>query len=298
MNRGTLAAIGAYGLWGVLPVYWKLIQTVPAIEILFHRMIWSLLFLIVLLSLRNQWQWFTKIWRDRRVLISFTGSALLLAINWFTYIYAVNSNHVVEASLGYFINPLLNVLLGVFILRERPRRWQWVAIGIAGLGVLYLTIQYGQLPWISLTLAITFALYGLLRKTAPLGSLSGLSLEMMFLFLPALGFLIYFESAGVAHFGHARLSINLLLAFTGVATALPLLLFAYGAQRVMLSTIGILQYTAPTLQFLLGVFVYKEPFDTVRLIGFVLVWSALIIYSTDMILLQRNRRRAESYAVE
>lgn len=298
MKKGMLASIGAYLLWGILPVYWKLLQTVPAGEILLHRMVWSLVLLLLLLSLKKQWRWLLQVRQNKRILLSFIGSALLLSLNWYTYIFAVNSGHIVEASLGYFINPLLNVLLGVFLLREHLRRRQWLAIVIAGVGVLYLTLQYGRLPWIALTLAFTFALYGLLRKTAALGSLTGLSLEMMILFLPAVSALFYLEYTGIAHFGNDGTAVNILLVFTGLATTLPLLLFAYGAQRIMLSTIGILQYIAPTLQFLLGVFIYRETFTTTRLIGFGCVWTALIIYTFDGLILRRKRKQAEVLAAE
>jgi len=292
-NNGVLAALGAYILWGLLPVFWKLLQTVPSIEILFHRMVWSLVFLVIIITVRNQWKNILPISYDRKVLLSFVGSAILLSGNWFTYIYAVNSAHIVEASLGYFINPLLSVLLGVFLLKERPSRMQWIAIGIAGIGVAYLTYYYGQLPWISLVLAITFALYGLLRKISSLGSINGLFMEMVILFLPAMGILLYFNANGTGHFGHAGIQINVLLGLTGVATAIPLLLFAYGAQRVELSTVGVMQYLAPTLQFLVGIFIYNEQFDLPRLIGFSIVWIALIIYSLDRFILQKHRKLNE-----
>ncbi len=296
MNRGIMAAVGAYGLWGILPIYWKLLQRIPAIEILFHRMIWSLVFLLLLLALRDQWDWIHQVRRNRRVVLTFAGSGLLLGLNWYTYIYAVNSGHIVEASLGYYINPLLNVVLGVVVLRESLRRIRWIAVAIAAAGVLYLTLRYGQIPWISLTLASTFAIYGLIRKTASLGSLTGLSLEMLLLSAPAIGFLALLEFSGTGHFGHTSIPLNLLLAMTGIATALPLLLFAYGAQRIMLSTIGILQYIAPTLQFLIGVFLYQERFPAHKLIGFSCVWIALAIYTFDEIQLQRQRRGAETIA--
>lgn len=298
MKKGMLASIGAYLLWGILPVFWKALQAVPPGEILLHRMVWSLVFLLLLLSLRKQWSWLREVRRSRKILVSFIGSALLLSINWYTYIFAVNSGHIVEASLGYFINPLLNVLLGVFLLREHLRGRQWIAIAVAGAGVIYLTFEYGHLPWIALTLAFSFALYGLLRKTAALGSLTGLSLEMMILFIPAVSILLYLETTGAAHFGSDGLAVNSLLVLTGLATTLPLLLFAYGAQRVMLSTIGILQYIAPTLQFLLGIYLYHESFTTTRLIGFICVWTALIIYTLDGLLVRRQRKLKELLATE
>jgi chloramphenicol-sensitive protein RarD len=223
--------------------------------------------------------------------LTFLSSAVLLAINWFTYIWGVNHGFIVETSLGYFINPLVNVVLGVFFLRERLRAGQWAAVAMAASGVLYLTISYGALPWIALTLAFSFGLYGFLRKTARLDSLEGLSMETGLLFLPALGYLLYLEAAGQASFGHAGLVPTLLLALAGVATAVPLLFFAIGARLIPLSLLGILQYLAPTIQFLLGVLVYDEPFTLERLVGFGLVWSALLIYTIESIHVRRQRKR-------
>lgn len=288
-TRGRLAAVGAYGLWGVLPVYWKAIEHVPAIEILAHRMAWSLVFTVLLLSIRSHWEWLKEIRANPRRFLTFVASACILGVNWFTYIFAVNSGHIVEASLGYFINPLFSVVLGVVFLHERLRKLQWIAVTIALIGVAYLTYHYGNIPWIALTLALTFGLYGLLRKTAPLTSLPGLSLEMMFLVVPAVVFLIYLELQGRGHFGHDTLPTEILLIFTGVATALPLLLFAYGAKRIRLATIGILQYIAPTLQFLIGVFIYNEIFTTARFIGFCFIWVALGLYTTEGFMYRRRR---------
>jgi len=291
MNKGILAAIGAYFLWGILPIYWKLIERIPAIEILGHRMVWSLIFVIILLSFRKQWNWLGEVRKNPGKYIAFLGSALILGLNWYTYIWAVNSEHIVEASLGYFINPLFSVLLGVIFLKEHLRRWQLAAVLIAFAGVLYLTVQHGQFPWIAITLALTFGFYGLLRKTASLGSLAGLSLEMMIWFVPALAFLIYLNLNGNGSFGHTGVTFDILLSLTGVATALPLLLFAYGAQRIPLYTIGILQYIAPTLQFLIGVFIYNEPFTKTKFIGFLVIWIALFVYSVEGVWKARQRRK-------
>ncbi len=290
MNKGIAAAIGAYFLWGILPVYWKLIERIPAIEILGHRMVWSLVFLLLLLTFRKQWGWIREVRHHPVKYATFLGSALILGLNWYTYIWAVNSGHIVEASLGYFINPLFSVLLGVIFLHEQLRRWQLVAVLIATGGVLFLTIRHGQFPWIAMTLAVTFGVYGLLRKTASLGSLAGLSLEMMILFFPALAFLIYLGVIGSGSFGNAKITFDILLVLTGVATAFPLLLFAYGAQRIPLYSIGILQYIAPTLQFLIGIFIYREPFSHTKLIGFCVIWIALFIYATEGFLQARRRR--------
>ena len=218
------------------------------------------------------------------------ASACLLGLNWFIYIWAVNSGHVVDSSLGYFITPLVNVLLGVLFLRERLRKWQTVAIGFAAVGVLSLTVGYGVFPWIALSLAFSFGFYGLLRKVSPLGSLEGLSLETAALSLPAIAYLVYLEGTGGASFGHAGAATTLLLAGTGVVTAVPLLLFAHAARQVTLATLGILQYIAPTFQFLLGVLVYGEPFTPARLLGFVPIWLALVIYSLEGMTEEKRRR--------
>lgn len=290
MRAGVLAAILAYTLWGILPIYWKALQAVPSLEILAHRTVWSLLTVLLLLAVRRQWAWLRRPRREPRLLFIFAASACLLGGNWFTYIWAVNSGHVVDSSLGYFINPLLSVLLGVLFLGERLRMWQGVALGFALAGVLFLTVAYGAFPWIALVLAGTFGVYGLLRKTAPLGSLEGLALETAVLSIPTLAYLVVLESAGMGSFGHAGWATSLLLAGAGVVTAFPLLLFGFAAREVSLATVGILQYIAPTLQFLLGVMVYNEPFSLTRLIGFAAIWVALAIYSAEGLLAERRRR--------
>jgi chloramphenicol-sensitive protein RarD len=290
-RNGMLAALGAYTIWGLLPVYWKAIQHVPSLEILCHRMVWSLVFVLLLLAWTRRWQWLERLRQRPAMVLPFVVSAILLSVNWFVYIWAVNSGRIVDASLGYFINPLVSVLLGVVFLREQLRPGQWAAIALAAAGVAYLTWNFGQLPWIALTLAFTFGIYGLIRKTAPLGSLEGFSVEAAVMFVPALLFLLYQEASGTAAFSHDGLSTTLLLAFAGVATAVPLLLFAYGAQRVPLTTLGILQYVAPTLQFLLGVFLYHESFTAARLVGFSLIWTSLLLYWAEGAL-RRHRQRA------
>ncbi|GAB4448463.1 MAG: EamA family transporter RarD [Anaerolineae bacterium] len=290
MNRGLFYAIAAYSLWGLLPLYWKALQSVPATQIVAHRMVWSLVFLGVLLALRRRWAWLPAAMSQPRTLLLVFLSGCILAVNWLTYVWAVNSGYVVETSLGYFINPLLSVFLGVIFLRERLRVAQWLAIGLALLGVLYLTVAYGSFPWIALTLALTFGLYGLLKKVTALGALEGLSLETALLFGPALAYLLWLEWQGRGAFGHTGGHTGLLLALTGVATGLPLLLFGAAARRIPLSLVGILQYIAPTLQFLLGVFLYHEPFTASRLVGFSLIWAALVLYTVEG--LATHRRRA------
>ncbi len=281
MNRGILYALGAYLAWGFLPLYWKAVQVATPLEILAHRVVWSLLLLFGLLTLLGQWRGLGQVLRDRRLLLTFVATALLLSVNWLTYIWAVNAGHVIESSLGYFINPLVNVVLGVLVLQERMRRGQWLAVGLAATGVLYLTVSLGSLPWIALTLAFSFGGYGLLRKTAALNSLNGLTLETSFMFVPAVGYLLYLEWQGRAIFGHVSTELTLLLVGTGLITAVPLLLFAAGARRIPLSMVGLLQYIAPTIQFLLGIFLYHEPFSTGKLVGFVLIWLALALYSGE-----------------
>jgi chloramphenicol-sensitive protein RarD len=290
MTKGIAAAVVAYALWGMLPVYWKALQAVPAFEILCHRTIWSLVFVLLILAARRQWGWLQRARQNPKLLLTFACSACLLGLNWFTYIWAVNAGHIVDTSLGYFINPLLSVLLGVVFLRERIRVWQGIAIGFATAGVLLLTLGYGAFPWIALTLALTFGFYGLLRKTAPLGSLEGLSLEMALLSMPTLAYLVYLEWIGTSSFGHAGAMTSVLLALSGLVTAFPLLMFAYAARQVTLATVGILQYIAPTLQFLLGVFVYGEPFTKTRLVGFAVIWLALLIYSIEGVVRERRQR--------
>ena len=289
MNKGILYGLGAYGLWGILPIYWKLLVGIPPLEILAHRVVWGLLTLLCLLAYKQRWLWLTQVRQNRRTLLTFIATAVLLAANWFVYIWAVNAGFIVEASLGYFINPLVNVLFGALFLGERLRSWQKVAITLALSGVLWLTFSYGALPWISLSLALTFGLYGLLRKTAQLNALEGLSLEMILLFLPALAYLVYLLSSGEFAMGHVPFWQNILLLLTGLVTAIPLLLFAMTARRVTLTTLGILQYLAPTLQFLIGVFIYNEPFAASRLVGFVLIWLALALYTTEGIRFGRQQ---------
>ncbi|MBN1658330.1 MAG: EamA family transporter RarD [Anaerolineae bacterium] len=290
MNRGILAAIGAYVLWGILPIYWKALQAVPALEILCHRTVWSLAFVLLVLAIRRRWAWIAASLRRPRTLLLFFASACLLGANWYTYIWAVNADHVVDASLGYFINPLVSVLLGVLFLHERLRPLQTAAVAIAAAGVLYLTLTLGTFPWIGLLLAGTFGFYGLIRKTAPLGSLEGLSLETALLTMPALAYLLLLERTGAGAFGHAALPTTLLLAGAGAVTAFPLLLFATAARSITLSAVGILQYIAPTLQFLLGVLAYHEPFSPARLAGFAMIWLALAIYTAEALVQERRRR--------
>ncbi len=281
INRGILYGIGAYTLWGLLPIYWKSLQAVPAPEILANRMVWSLVFVLVLLAIKRHWRWLRPALHNRRVLATYFASASLLAVNWLTYIWAVNAGYIIETSLGYFINPLLNVLLGVLFLGERLRMGQFLALSLAAGGVAYLTISYGAFPWIAVTLALTFGFYGLLRKTGSLDSTEGLALETAIFFIPAFAFLLFLGLDGSGSFANSDLRTTLLLAGTGVVTGVPLILFGAAAKRITMTNLGLLQYIAPTLQFLLGVFVYQETFARDQMIGFGFIWLALVIYSLE-----------------
>lgn len=289
-RNGLLTAAVAYILWGLFPIYWKLLQDVPPLEILGHRVVWSLAVVIILLAVRQNWAWMGRMLSRPAILRAAALTALLLISNWFMYIWANNNGHIVEASLGYFITPLVSVLLGLVVLRERLRPGQWLAIGIAAAGVGYLLLNAGGLLWISFGLALTFGFYGLLRKTAHLGSLEGLTVEMGVLFLPALAWLVYLQFTGVGSFGRSDALTTLLLVGCGLVTAVPLLFFARGAKQVPLSALGVLQYVAPTLQFLLGVLVYGEAFTTARLIGFSIIWTALVLYTGEGIWQSRRRQ--------
>jgi len=288
-NKGLLYGILAYTMWGVLPIYWHLLGSVPPSQILVSRIIWSLIFLVILLSLRHRWSWVKPFIQQRKTLLIVGSAAILLSINWFIYIWAITAGFVIETSLGYFINPLVNVLLGTIVLKERLRTGQWLAIGVATLGVVYLTIDYGSLPWIALSLAFTFGFYGLLKKKVQLGSAESLTGEMAVLILPALTASSYFLLTGKAAMFNSNATIGVLLVGSGVVTAIPLILFAAAAQRVPLSMLGLLQYIAPTLQFLIGVFILKEPFSVSSLIGYAIIWLALILYSLEGIWQRRSQ---------
>ncbi len=281
MNKGKWYAFSAYLLWGVLPVYLKSVDSVAPMQILGHRIVWSALLLAIIVSWQKQWKQIGEIVRSARVMVIMLFAACLLSVNWLTYIWGVNSDYVVETSLGYFINPLVSVLLGMLFLKERLRTWQWLPLGLATAGVLYLTWSYGRLPWIALTLAFTFGAYGLIKKTAPVSALHGLMIETMILFIPAFLYLVFIEIQGGGAFGHHGATISFLLFLAGLATTVPLLLFANGARLIPLSTLGILQYVAPSAQFLLGVFLFHEPFDANQFVGFSFIWIALILFTLE-----------------
>jgi chloramphenicol-sensitive protein RarD len=281
MNRGIVYALLAYLAWGAFPLYFRQLGGVGAFEIVLHRVAWSLVFLAVLLLVLRRWAWLTTLHRQPKVLAAFCVSALLLSSNWLLYVWAVMNGHVLDASLGYFINPLVNVLLGYFVLQERPRAGQWAAVGLAAAGVLWLAALGPHVPWIGLAIAMSFGLYGLMRKTAALGALEGLTLETMLLApiaIAVLGWQTWHGSGGLA--GHDASTLALLIG-VGPLTAIPLLLFAAGARRIPLATLGVLQYVSPTLQLLLGILVFGEPLAGTRLAGFAIIWVALAVYSLE-----------------
>jgi chloramphenicol-sensitive protein RarD len=278
---GAVCASSAFLIWGLSPAYWKVLRDIPAFEIIMHRVIWSFLFLMVVLIFQGHWSEFAATAKKPRTFMILLPSTLLLGINWFIYIWAVNHDHVLQASLGYFINPLINVLLGMVFLKERLRHLQAVSLILAGVAVLYLTFQYGEFPWIALSLAFAFGFYGLIRKVAPISSLIGLSVEMLVLSGPALAYILFLNSKGVGALFHISIKIDLFLMGSAFLTAFPLLLFITGTRRLNLSTVGFLQYITPSGMFILGAFLYNEPLSTAQLIAFGLIWTALFIYSTD-----------------
>jgi chloramphenicol-sensitive protein RarD len=281
MNPGLLYAALAYALWGLFPLYFRRVAAVPSFEIVVHRCAGALVVLVIVLTVMQRWRWLGKAWREPRQIALFALSAVLLTCNWLVYVWAVNSERVIDASLGYFITPLVNVVLGYAVLHERLRRVQTMAVALAALGVAWLTVLGGQLPWIGLVLAMTFGCYGLMRKTARLGALEGLALETLVLAPLAVPLLWWTTLHGsrVLLDGDASLVGWLLL--SGPLTVVPLVLFAAGARRITLATLGLLQYIGPTIQFALGVWLYHEPFGGMRLVGFALIWLALVLYSAE-----------------
>ena len=286
---GVVCAVTAFLIWGMSPVYFKVLKAVPAFEILMHRIVWSFIFLIPLVVIRGQWQNFKTAILTKHTLLILTATTIVVASNWFVFIWAINHDKILQTSLGYYINPLVNVVLGMVFLKERLRRPQLLAVILAAAAVCYLTVQFGKPPWIALFLAFSFGLYGLIRKVAPVSALAGLTVETMLLCLPAIGYLVYIDAMGHGSFFRLNMQIDGLLMGAALVTAVPLLFFTTGARRLHLSTIGILQYIAPSCTFLLAVFVYREPFQTAQLLTFVLIWSALIIYSVDSVRAYRRQ---------
>ena len=286
--QGAACAMSAFLIWGLSPVLWKSIKTVPALETLMHRVVWSFLFLLPLVLFRNQWGELKAALKSWRTLLILLSTTIFVSTNWFVFIWAINNNHVLQTSLGYFINPLFNVLLGMVFLKERLRPPQAVAVGMAFAAVLFLTLRLGEFPWVALTLAFSFGFYGLIRKVAPVSALVGLSIETLLLCAPALGYLLYLDVSGAGSFFRVSFKIDLLLAATALVTALPLLLFTLGARQLHLSTLGFLQYIVPSCFFLFAVFVYHEPISTAQVWTFVMIWTALLIYSTDSAIYYRK----------
>jgi len=287
---GVVYAASAFLIWGISPIYWKALRAVPAFEIILHRMVWSFFFLVPLILVMRRWTDFIDALKNYRTLLTLLFTALIIGANWLLYIWAVNNDNLLQASLGYYINPLVNVVLGMVFLKERLRPPQILAVLLAAAGVLYLTIYYGEFPWIALALAVSFGLYGLIRKIAPVGSLAGLTVETLLLSIPALIYLLYIDSQGVGTIFRVNLKLDLLLMGCALATAIPLLFFTLGARRLYLTTVGLLQYIAPSCMFLLAVFLFREPLVKAQVVTFIFIWTALAIYSTDSV---RYYKRAQ-----
>lgn len=285
MSRGIWYGIAAYSIWGTFPLYWRLVRHVPALEVLAHRIVWSAVVLaMVVLAMRSRSVWSSM---SRRTVGRYALAAVLIAANWLLYIRGVNTDLVVEVSLGYFITPLVNVVLGVLVLRERLRPLQWLAVVVAAAGVAHLTRAYGGLPWLACGIAFSFGGYGLVKKTAPLGPVEGLTLETAILFLPAAVWLAMLLGADAGSFLRTGTAADLLLIGGGIVTIGPLLLFASAVQRIPLSVVGILQYISPTISFLLGVLVLGEPFSRTQFVGFAIVWTALLLFAVDGLRVRR-----------
>ncbi len=291
-SRGLAAGAAAFTIWGLFPVYLHPLSGVPALEIIAHRVAWSCLLLLIVMLLRAELGRLTTALGKPRLLAGLATSALLISCNWLVYVWSVTHQHIVESSLGYYINPLVNVLLGVLVLRERPNAVQWSAIVLAALAVLYLALQAGRPPWIAFALAMSFSLYGFVRKVISVDALPGLAIETLLLSPLALGLLAWREATGVAAFGHAGFAITALLIGSGIFTAMPLFLFAYGARRLPYSTVGVLQYIGPSLQLACGVLFYHESFEPARAAGFGLLWAALLLYAADGVWRARRLARA------
>ncbi len=289
-SAGCTAAATAFLMWGLLPVYWKALGTVPALEVLCHRIVWSMAFTGALLALTRGWGEVSRALRTPRDALLLAVSSVLIGANWLIFIWAVAAGHVLQASLGYYVNPLVNVLLGLVVFRERPRRVQWVAIVLAAAGVAVMTAGQGGLPWVSLALAVTFGAYGCVRKLMSLESLPGLFVETVALAGPAACWLIWLAAHSSGALFHAGGGTDALLVLAGPITALPLMLFAYGARRITLVTLGVLQYVAPTCMFLLGAFAYREPLQQSTLAAFALIWAGVLVYTADGVAQLRPRR--------
>lgn len=288
MNRGFWAVVTAFFIWGLMPAYLKLLETVPATQIVAHRLIWCCVFALIWLAVIGRLGGVRAALMNPAVRWRLLGSATLICLNWLVYVWAVTHGHVIEASLGYFINPLVNVVLGVAVLGERLSRAQWVAVALAALAVIWLTWSAGAPPWIALVLALAFSSYGLIRKTVAVEAVAGLAAETLLVAPLGLAFLLWMNHSGQGAFAHDGWSMSLLLVGAGVITAIPLMLFAFGARRIRYSTVGLIQYLQPTMQLLVGIFLYRELFTRADLIGFSLIWAALMIYAAEGLRRQRQ----------
>lgn len=289
-RTGLLCAVAAYTIWGLFPLYWPLLEPTGAVEILAHRMVWSLAAVLVVLAVTRRWSWIPGLLRQPKRLGMVALGAVLISTNWAAYIWAVNSGHVIEASMGYFFNPLVSIAVGVLVLRERLRPTQWAAVGVGGAAVVVLAIGYGKLPWVALTLALTFSAYSLVKKKVALGGLESMAAETAVQFLPALGFLLFLGAQGRSTFTATGPGHALLLMGTGVITALPLICFGVAAVRLPLSVIGMVQYLTPVFQFVLGLVVFHEAMPAERWAGFALVWLALAMLTWDAARAARTAR--------
>ncbi len=288
MTNNLVNGILAFVLWGLFPIYWRALQEVSAPEILAYRIVGSLFFVAFLLVIMNKWSWLKELTFKK---FSYYGlTSLFISTNWLVYIWAVNNDQVVEASLGYYINPLMNVLLGTLFLHEKLRKMQKIAILIAMMGVAFLTYKYGKLPWVSLILATSFAIYGLLKKKSDLGGVESFSLETFILSFPAFGFILFLIQKGESSWGNLGLQSDLLLLGAGIATGLPLVLYNLAAKKLTLTTLGMLQYISPTFQLLIGLLVFKEAFPMDKLLGFAIIWLALIIYTGELVHFNNRKR--------
>lgn len=294
---GIMYGIVAFTAWGFLPLYWKLLNLIPALEILAHRITWSFVFVSILLLIKGDYGKVKNVLANKRNTILIALASLLISVNWFTYIWAVNSNYVVQASMGYYINPLVVSLLGMVVLKEKFNKGQMVALVLATIGVLILTVQYGSIPWIALILAITFAFYGLAKKMLVVDALTGLALETLMITPFALFFIITRQIQGIGSLLIIPIPVLILLILSGVATATPLLWFAKGTQKVEFSTIGFLQYIAPTISLFLGVFIFKEEFSYTHFISFSFIWAALIIYTISITRVHRPKIEGQKAVV-
>jgi chloramphenicol-sensitive protein RarD len=293
LRQGLLYGIAAYGIWGVVPLYFHAVGDAPPEQILAHRIVWSVILLALLIQVRQRWSDLLRCIWSRRTGLALLTSAILVAGNWFIYIYGIASHQVLQTSLGYFINPLVNVMLGMIFFRERLRLLQWVAVGLAAIGVIYLTLASDQFPWIALALGFSFAFYGLVRKVIQVDSLLGLTTETLFLLPVALACQIYWIKVDRSAFGSIDTRLDILLILSGFITAIPLLFFGAAARRLPLSLLGFLQYLAPTLQFLLAVTFFSEPFESTKLVSFLFIWTALVVYSFDSWFAFRARRASD-----